>query len=78
MKHRLTAAGLQQPDYLFPRDETQFLVNTSEKDVHDKADDFITRFPDNVSPTFSSQICSVKTSFKGKLEKMISIKEFAD
>ncbi|KAJ8893275.1 hypothetical protein PR048_005866, partial [Dryococelus australis] len=53
-----------------------FLVKVSEKYVHDKALDFVRNFPFNVSPTFSSQICSVKDSLKDKLEKMIGV-EFA-
>ncbi|KAJ8882348.1 hypothetical protein PR048_014150 [Dryococelus australis] len=58
--------------------QPEFLVNASEKDVHDKAIDFVIWYPDDVSPTFLSQICSAKTSFKSKLEKIISVKQFAD
>ena len=58
--------------------QPEFLVNASAKEVHEKAVDFVRRFPDDVSPTFPSQICSVKTSFKDKLEKMSSVKEFAE
>uniref|UniRef100_A0A6P7FT20 Uncharacterized protein LOC114333770 n=1 Tax=Diabrotica virgifera virgifera TaxID=50390 RepID=A0A6P7FT20_DIAVI len=56
----------------------EFLSKASESEIHNCAVEFVKRFPNDISPSFPSQICSVKETFKTELKTMSTVKELAD
>uniref|UniRef100_H2XJG8 TTF-type domain-containing protein n=1 Tax=Ciona intestinalis TaxID=7719 RepID=H2XJG8_CIOIN len=57
--------------------EPSFLSSASHLDIEVEAKKFADKFADDVSPLFPSQILSIKTSFKEKIEHLKSAKEMA-
>ena len=57
--------------------EPGFLSNVSHLGLEVKARNFSNKFFDNVSSLFSSQMLSIKTSFKKKIAHLKSAKEMA-
>lgn len=57
--------------------EPSFLSRASHLDIEVEAKKFSSKFADNVSPLFSCQMLSIKTSFKEKITHLKSAKEMA-
>ena len=57
--------------------EPSFLSNASHLDLEVEERKFFNKFSDNVSPLFPSQMLSIETSFREKIEHLKSAKEMA-
>ena len=57
--------------------EPSFLSNASHLNLEAEARKFSNKFSDNVSPLFSSQMLSIKTSFREKIAHLKSAKKLA-
>ena len=57
--------------------EPSFLPNASHLDLENEARKFSNKFSDNVSPLFTSQMLSIKTSFREKIAHLKSAKDMA-
>lgn len=57
--------------------QPQFLAHSSLKDLEQKADEFSNKFSNDVLPSFSSQLLSVRSMFEKEIVPMKSVRELA-
>ena len=57
--------------------KTSFLSNASHLDLEDEVRKFFNKFLENVSPLFSRQMLSIKTSFKKKIAHLKFAKDIS-
>ena len=57
--------------------KSSFLSNVSHLDLEVETRKFLNKFSDMVSPLFSGQMLSIKTSFREKIAHLKSVKEMA-